>query len=162
MSLRIISQNTARNLERSVTTGTRSVAEFEDTYMTRLGKLVPGEAITAYPLFLALAKKFTGSGGGLMVALTSWVVLFVVIVLRWRATMSPEGRAQWPAVLISAIAFVIWVYVMQGDFGLGHAVHNFASQYGVEIDDDMRVFVSSLVLFAWTLVAPALYTGDRS
>jgi hypothetical protein len=162
MSLRIISESTARNMERSVGTGSRSVAELEDTYITRLGKLVPGEAITAYPLFFVGAKQLDGGSVGNMVMLTSWVVFIVVVVLRCRATMSPEGRAQWPAVAISAIAFVIWVYVMEGDFGIASAARTLAPKFsGVPLQSDQVKFIASLALFAWTLIAPALYTGDR-
>jgi hypothetical protein len=159
MSLRIISEKTARNIESRAATGSRG-AEFEDTYITRLGKLVPGEAIAAYPVFFAGAQKIdAGSSGNFTVVLTSWVVLLVVLVLRWRATMSPEGRPQWPAIAISGIAFIIWVYVMEGDFGFANSVSDLVhNRLSLNLDGK---FNASLALFAWTLIAPAIYTGDR-
>lgn len=185
MSLRIISESSARNLERGLTTGSGDAANLQDTYTSRLTKLVPVEAITAYPVFLSAASNISsqqaapavmppGSGAALAAAaapvagtdpilifIISWVFLVMVIVLRWRATMSTQGKAQWPAVIISAISFIIWVYVAKGDFGVTSFVGSNAVGQVFERVGAYRDFVSSLVLFAWTLMAPALYSGER-
>lgn len=176
MSLRIISQQSARNLESMGGAG----GTLEDTYISRLGKLIPGEAVASYPLFLNGAKTATAttaapsgpteslnsalaSGDWRLIALTSWIVLLVVIILRWRATKGPDGKAQWQAVAISAVAFVILVYMMEGSFGIS----NMAAMYTAtplpfaDISKGAYNFLASLGLFAWTLVAPALYTGGN-
>lgn len=179
MSLRIISETSARSLERGLHTGGADAASLQDTYTSRLTKLVPVEAITAYPVFLNAASGIqpraavaaeappalaavTGPDP-IVVFVVSWVFLIMVVVLRWRATMSPDGKAQWPAVIISAISFVIWVYVTKGDFGISSLAgsSNVAGQL-LERLGNYRDFISSLVLFAWTLMAPALYTGERN
>lgn len=181
MSLRIISEGAARKLERGVHTGGADAASLQDTYTSRLTKLVPVEAITAYPVFLnaasgiqpraavpaaadatrALVASGTPATDPIVIFILSWVFLIMVVVLRWRATKSPDGKAQWPAIIISAISFVIWVYVTKGDFGFSNFVgSNVVGQF-LERLRDYRDFVSSLVMFAWTLMAPALYTGER-
>src|SRR5262245_56614633 len=119
MTLRIISENSARSLGRGLDTGRDIGGDLQDTYMTRMTKIVPAEAITSYPLFLNTIP--TGAGGTrpwIPVLVVAAVVLVVVVVLRWSATKGPDGKAQSPAVILSAISFVIWVFVMgtQTDF----------------------------------------------
>ncbi len=164
MSLRIISRPAAISLQREIGARAIDAGSLKDSYNARLTKLLPGEAMVAYPLFLTAAQKVSqeaaaaaqpvqAAAGSLdiKVAVLSWVMLLVVIVLRWRATRTAAGSAQWPAVLISAVSFVIWVYVLRGSFGLEHYFSSFSPD---------RDFYASLFLFAWTTLAPALYTGD--
>jgi hypothetical protein len=150
MSLRIISETSARNLERGLHTGRDIGGSLQDTYMTRLTKLVPAEAITAYPLFLNTIPVQQRQWQAVL--FVAAVILVVVVVLRWSATKGPDGKAQWPAIILSAISFVIWVFVLgtNSDFrGL------------VAIPNVPMELVSSLTLFAWTAIAPAIYSGDR-
>lgn len=154
MTLRIISENSARNLERSLHTGRDIGGSLQDTYMTRMTKLVPAEAITTYPLIL---NTVPSPRPWQMVLLVAAVVLVVVVVLRWSATKGPDGKAQWPAVILSAISFVIWVFVM----GANSDFLAIAADLTKSAPWLQPALVSSLVLFAWTAIAPALYTGDR-
>ncbi|MEQ8823400.1 MAG: hypothetical protein RIC14_03405 [Filomicrobium sp.] len=85
-----------------------------DGYMAKLVKLVPAEAIALYPFLhagaLAVVQNENGDISGLWLpALVGWLVLAVVILLRWLATLGPDGKAQWGAVAIAAISFVLWV-----------------------------------------------------
>ncbi len=120
MTLRIISEASARNLERGLHTGRDIGGSLQDTYITRMTKLVPAEAITAYPLFLNTIQPTTAgtSRPWQSILLVAAVVLVVVVVLRWSATKGPDGKAQWPAVILSAISFVIWVFVMSANSDL--------------------------------------------
>ena len=157
MSLRIISEANARSLERGLHTGRDIGGSLQDTYMTRMTKLVPGEAITAYPLFLNTIQ--TGPGNPRpwqAVLLVAAVVLVVVVVLRWSATKDADGKAQWPAIILSAISFLIWVFVMgtNTDF----AAFGLLSNATLQVEPQL---LSSLLLFAWTAIAPAIYTGDK-
>lgn len=156
MSLRIISEGSARNLERSLHTGRDIGANLQDTYMSRMSKLVPGEALAAYPLFLNTVPRVENSRPWQAVLMVTVVVLIVVVVLRWSATKSVEGKAQWPAVILSAVSFLIWVAVMGPDLGFtGLSVMSLAV-LGVPPE-----LPSALTLFAWTAIAPAIYTGER-
>ncbi len=150
MTLRIISETSARNLERSLHTGRDIGGSLQDTYMTRLTKLVPAEAITAYPLFLNTIPADRRQWQAVM--FVAAVILVVVVVLRWSATKGPDGKAQWPAIILSAISFVIWVFVLgtNSDFRGLVAIPNVPTE-----------LISSLTLFAWTAIAPAIYTGER-
>ena len=154
MSLRIISEAQARNLERGLHTGRDIGGSLQDTYMTRMTKLVPAEAITSYPLILNTVPSPRPWQAVLVVAA---VVLIVVVVLRWSATKGPDGKAQWPAVILSAISFVIWVFVIGANSPDFAAFGDF-SKWTPGLPPQL---LSSLALFAWTAIAPALYSGDR-
>lgn len=159
MSLRIISESSARNLERGLHTGRDIGANLQDTYMSRMSKLVPGEALGAYPLFLnTIPRTADNTRPWAAVLLVTMVVLLVVVVLRWNATKSPEGKAQWPAVLLSAMSFIIWVGVLGSDSGFS-GVLSIASLTTLGVPPEL---VSALALFAWTAIAPVLYTGDAT
>ncbi len=152
MTLRIISETSARNLERGLHTGRDIGGDLQDTYMTRMTKLVPAEAITGYPLFLNMVpapRQWTA------VLVVAGIVLLVVVVLRWSATKGSDGKAQWPAVILSAISFIIWVFVM----GTGSDFSGFAVISNSVLGLPPQV-LSALMMFAWTAIAPAIYTGD--
>jgi hypothetical protein len=138
-------------------------------YMERLVKLVPAEAVAVYPLLFNEAKSLTDAGNrARAVALVSWIILVIVIVLRWQATATPERGAQWLAVGVAAISYVIWVYVFGGYFGVEGWLHLWvpalSSDPGASPDADMVKFkslIGSLALVCWTLVVPAVYKGDK-
>jgi hypothetical protein len=157
MSLRIISEGSARNLERGLQTGRDVGDSLQDTYMSRLTKLVPGEAIAAYPLFLNTVPKVGDSRPWQAVLVIVAVLLIVVLVLRWRATKSADGRAQWPAVFLSGVSFLIWVAAMGPDLGFTGL-----SIMSIEVPGVSTELLSALLLFAWTAITPAVYTGDTA
>ena len=91
----------------------------EDPYMSRLVKLVPAEAVGPYPFLMMSAEQLTPLDGSPRYAVyfVAWILLAIVLVVRWKATSEQGKGAQWGAVLIAAVAFFIWVHVMKGDFG---------------------------------------------
>jgi hypothetical protein len=128
--------------------------------MERLVKLFPAEAISAFPLLMPLATQV----GTWAVWVVAWTLLFVVIVLRWHATSAPQKGPQWPAVVVASISFVIWVYVMKGDFGFYELARHVWLGEGSSPTDAGKVesatqFISSLALVVWTIVVPVFYQG---
>ena len=72
-------------------------------YMERLVKLVPAEAVAVYPLLFNEARSLADpTNRTRAVALVSWIILIIVIVLRWQATATPERGPQWLAVGVAA------------------------------------------------------------
>jgi hypothetical protein len=152
MTLRIISEASARNLERGLHTGRDIGGSLQDTYTTRLAKLVPAEALTAYPMFLNYYPPEQRTLNYILGVAA--IILLVVIVLRWSATKGPDGKAQWAAIILSAISFVIYVFVLS-------SATDFAALADVARYSPLPMpLLSSLVLFAWTAIAPSIYTGD--
>jgi len=143
-------------------------AELSGSYMERLVKLVPAEAVAVYPLLYNEAKGLADAGNrARAIALVSWIILAVVVVLRAQATAVPHRGPQWVAVAIAAVSYVIWVYVFGGQFGVeGWAnglLPGFASDPAAPPDPDaakLKSLIGSLALVCWTLVVPAIYKGD--
>jgi len=149
----------------------------DDGYMSRMVKLVPAEAVGPFPFLLDSAQRLPLPQGSPRwgVYFVAWVLLLVVVVLRARATSEPGAGAQWGGVLIAAVAFVIWVHVLGGDFGLeillnkmlaGAGADGISRATGGALSPDtagqVKTFVSNVTLTAWTILAPAIYRGDDS
>ncbi len=157
MSLRVISPQA----DKGARVHAAEASSVVDSYMERLVKLVPAEAIAAYPLLEPLAE----TAGNWAVPVLSWVLLGVVGVLRWHATSTPQSGPQWTAVVIACVSFVIWVYVMDGHFG----VYSFFALFYTDGDGAFREsieagksFLSTLALVVWTLLVPVFYKGDSA
>ena len=143
----------------------------EDPYMNRLVKLVPAEAVGPFPFLMDSAEKLTPMDGGPRIAVyfVAWVLLLIVIVVRWRATSEPGKGPQWGAVLIAGVAFFIWVHVMHGDFGFEQIIGRMGSSIGPDGVtrsgdiiggvaggiNDLKQFMANVMLMAWTTLARA-------
>jgi hypothetical protein len=162
MSLRVYSPSSIR------TRGDADTSASTGSYMERLVKLVPAEAVAVYPLLFNEAKSLAEFGNrARAIALVSWIILAIVIVLRWQATATPERGAQWAAVAVAAISYIIWVYVLGGHFGVEGWLHPWlpaaSGDPSAAPDPDMAKFkglIGSLALVSWTLVVPAVYKGE--
>jgi hypothetical protein len=112
-------------------------------YLDRLIRMIPTEVVGLYLV-----------GNGVIpteerVARLGWPVVCLIglLVLRIYGTRDPETgeKAQWVTVLISAVAFVIWIYTLGGPFQL----------LGV-----YKPYVGSLLVLVWTFFVPIFYRGD--
>ena len=106
--------------------------EDADNYSSRLVKLLPGEAFALYPALLVFAKNVAPQtisprlelcppvciAFDIAGAVASWYALGILMVVRIRLTSAPRRGTQWTAVAISAITFVLWIYVVGGSFGI--------------------------------------------
>ena len=112
-------------------------------YLDRLIKMIPGEVVSLY-----LVGKGIIPGPGLAAQLI-WAIICLagLIVLRAYGSHDPnQGEPiQWASVLLSAIAFVIWVYTLGGPF----AVFSWYKPY-----------IGSLLVLCWTFFVPIFYQGD--
>lgn len=113
-------------------------------YAAAVSKLIPGEVVAAY----LACKSVLVAGGDAGVSLGWWIVvtlacLAAVVLLRAWATS--DGKAavppEWPAVVLAATSFLIWVY----SFGDVFVRFGWWSQVG-----------SGVILILWTLLAPAI------
>jgi len=162
MSLRVYAPTSIR------TRGDADASALTGSYMERLVKLVPAEAVAVYPLLFSEANGLADPvNRGHAVALVSWIILAIVIVLRCQATAAPDRGPQLFAVAISAISYIIWVYVFGGQFGVEGWLHQWLPQSSgttALLDPDLAKFkslIGSLALVSWTLVVPVVYKGDQ-
>jgi hypothetical protein len=164
MSLRVYAPSAIRTRG-----GEADAAAPTGAYMERLVKLVPAEAVAVYPLLFNEARSLADAiNRARAIALVSWIILAIVVVLRWQATASPERGPQWLAVGVAAVSYIIWVYVFGGHFGIEGFLHPWLPALSGDPtappDPDMAKFkslIGSLALVCWTLVVPAVYKGDQ-
>lgn len=116
-------------------------APSEDVYFSRLIKLIPGEIVALYTFGIAIFKG--DMTGQIVCAAASLVALLILRSLATRSSVS--GNPQWPAVVISAISFIIWLFV------LGGPIEDF-----FKVDSRMAAFIMAL----WVTVLPYLYPGS--
>ena len=115
-----------------------------------------------------------GTGPRWAVYFVAWILLAIVIIVRWKTTSEPGKGAQWGAVLIAGVAFFIWVHVMQGDFGFELLLNKAAGaadgatrgEFGgatrsPTFVNDFKQFISNVTLMAWTTLAPIVYKGEE-
>jgi len=128
-------------------TGVKKVAKqpgegFKD-YLERLMKMIPGEVVGLYLIGSGLIPEDQYLG------LLIWTIICLIGVLVVRAYGTADSEKnlppQWIAVIISSIAFVIWIYSMGGVFKL----------YGFHVP-----YIGSLLVLAWTFFVPIFYKGD--
>lgn len=111
-------------------------------YLDRLLKMIPGEVVGLYLVGIGFIPEHQ------LVVNLIWTVvcLFGVIVIRAYGTTDPEKGypPDWVHTMISAIAFLIWVYTLGGPFKMLH----------------LHVpYIGSLLVLAWTFFIPILYKG---
>ena len=84
------------------------------SYLDRLMKMIPAEVVGLY----VVGSGFIPAGEVKVLAIWSAVCLIGVVAIRRYGTADPANGMppQWGPVVISSIAFVIWVYSLGGPF----------------------------------------------
>jgi hypothetical protein len=84
-----------------------------DDYKSKLLKYIPGEVVTLYILIFGFAE---GAKDLIPFKLVAWIIFGVgilgTILYLWRI----EKVKIWSQLLISAIAFAVWVFALGGPF----------------------------------------------
>lgn len=105
----------------------------------------------------ALADAAVNASDHWLLISIAWLILLVVVLLRWQATRGDDGRAQWGAVAIAAVSFLLWVPVMNGSFGLFNVFEIYS---GIVVYQPVERFVPELLLVLWTILIPAFYRPE--
>jgi hypothetical protein len=115
------------------------------SYLDRLIKMIPAEVIGLY----LVGKGVIPVNQTIPLLIWVLVCLIAVITVRIYGTYDPNAvhRIDWLHVVISAVAFVIWVYTIGG---LGGPFADFSQNYP---------YVSSLLVLVWTFFVPLFYHG---
>ena len=123
------------------------LADFQ-SYLDRLIKMIPAEVIGLYLVGSGIIPVSNPATTIQKTALIAWtaVCLIAVVVVRSYGTydQTKKNPIDWPHVLISSVAFLIWVYTIGGPFAL----------FGLTIP-----WVGSLLVLAWTFFVPIFYHG---
>jgi hypothetical protein len=115
-----------------------------NSYLDRLMKMIPAEVIALYLVGSSLIPKEQSIG----LVVWSVVCLIGVILLRAYGTAdSTENKpTDWTHTIISAVAFVIWIYSLGGPF----------EAYKLQIP-----WIGSLAILAYTFFVPIFYKGPK-
>jgi hypothetical protein len=118
-------------------------------YLERLIKLIPAEVMSLY----LVGKGVISSGNDAQTPIGYWIFwtafgLVAVFLVRMLGTADPkEGRsAQFPAVIIACVSYLVWVYSMGDVF---------------KLLDVYAPKVASLMVLGWSFLVPFFYKGDR-
>lgn len=150
-------------------------AQQGDSYVERLLKLIPAEAIGIY----LVGVQVVGSDGAEHVPLAKWTLACAIFVVVFRALLSTESpklgvegskspgdwwktfrkEAQWPAVFIATISFLIWATA------LGYPIAPWLTDRFNACNEASVICagepVGTLMLLLWTPLAAFLYSGER-
>jgi len=156
-----------------------AAAEPGDSYVERLLKLIPAEAIGIYLVGL----QVVGTDVKNDVTIANWTLACIFFVFVFRSILSTESpkfglgqgkkfgewwrqfgkEVQWPAVLIASFSFIVWATA------LGYPIAPWISD-GLDACAAEGAQLSvvcagektgTLVLLLWTPIAAFLYTGER-
>ncbi len=87
-----------------------------DTYFDKLLKYIPADIVGAW---IAVTGLIAGAAGGAN-STVLWVVFAVFVVITvvwvWKQTAAPGKPAAVTQIVISTIAFVVWVFALGGPF----------------------------------------------
>lgn len=142
-ALRIRSPKALEGLKKS-----GAAAPSVDTYLTKLVKMIPGEAQSAYALGGSLIK-----GDGTKPYLLGWMVVcaIIAIVVRWVGTADKPNKEgpDYVHIVLSLLAFIVWIYA---------ATELFSDWPNATV----YKFLPALLVILFTFVAPYFYKGSES
>ncbi len=119
--------------------------ETPSSYLDRLMKMLPAEVLSLYLVGSGIIPNDAPRG-----VLLGWFLICLagVIALRiWGTSDKQIGLpVDWWHVVISTVAFIIWVYTIGGPFKL----------YGIHVE-----YLGSLLVLVWTFFVPLFYKGQK-
>jgi hypothetical protein len=116
-----------------------------DTYFDKLIKYIPADLVAAWTAVSGLIAGAADSAQGNLL----WIVFLVGLVLTplwtWRQTQEPGLPPAVTQIVISTLAFAVWIFALGGPFS---TLDWYQPLYG------------SLVLIGFTLVVPLLNPSE--
>jgi hypothetical protein len=124
-------------------TAPQGVGALVQSYLDRLMKMVPAEVIGLY----LVGHGVIPAGQTTVFIIWTVICLIAVVAVRIYGTIDPtaQHRIDWLHVVISTIAFLIWIYT------IGGPDNPFASFY--------QSYIGSLLVLVWTFFVPIFYQG---
>ena len=133
-------------------TATKAVSGVPPTdkaYMDRLLKLIPAEIVALYlagKVQIAAQYPVPESSSTATIVWAVWTAVCLVVLVLVRRWATSDGQAgvppEWPAIGLTAVAFLIWIYSLGDVFQL----------LGL-----FNALLASLLVLVWTTVVPLFY-----
>lgn len=122
--------------------GIRSHEDGLKPYFDRLIKLIPAEIISVYTIGKGIIPAANNAA---LLGFAAFCLLGLIWIRAWGTADQPRRLPpDWIHVLISAGAFVVWVYSLGEPF-ISYGIH--------------EPWIGSLLLLAFTFVVPLVYKG---
>jgi hypothetical protein len=116
-----------------------------DSYFTKILKYIPAEIISGYVAIDAIFKSIANVS-----TVFQWIIVGAMTVLTalyiWRLTNEPQKPVAVSQIIISTIAFVVWVFALGGPFAKM---------------DWFQYYYGAILLVMYTLAVPVL-VGKKS
>jgi len=92
-----------------------SVPAAKDEYLDRLLKYIPAEIVALYVFVLGIMQKLSGTGEAKVI---QWIVFAVFCAFTWIYLCRIVKVTKVQQLIISVVAFVVWVFALGGPFAL--------------------------------------------
>jgi hypothetical protein len=112
-------------------------------YLDRLMRVIPGEVVGLYLIGSGFVPE--GQTAGHIAWFAFCFAALIVIRVFGNADPARNQRAQPVPIVLSVVAFVIWVYTIGGPF----------RELGMDVP-----WIGSLLVLAWSFVIPYFYKGE--
>ena len=87
----------------------------KDQYLDRLLKYIPAEIVALYVFVLGIMQKLAGTGEAKVI---QWIVFVVFCIFTWIYLCRILKVSKIQQLIISVVAFIIWVFALGGPFAL--------------------------------------------
>jgi hypothetical protein len=87
----------------------------KDQYLDRLLKYIPAEIVALYVFVLGIMQKLAGTGEAKVI---HWIVFVVFCIFTWIYLCRILKVSKIQQLIISVVAFIIWVFPLGGPFAL--------------------------------------------
>lgn len=132
-------------------TSGNNASELAQDYVARLVRLIPAEIVALYLAGRGLILGYGGERASSAGVWSAWTAFCFGCLVLTRIAGTRDIRrkipAEWPAIVIAAISFGLWVYSL-GD------VFNIA----LKIWDPL---LAGLLVLGWTFVTPFIYNPNK-
>jgi hypothetical protein len=116
-------------------------------YLDRLIKMIPTEVIGLYLVGSGIVPTSQDIIPKMALVIWALICLIAVVIVRIYGTydQTKQHPVDWPHVVISSVAFLVWVYTIGGPF----------AAFGLTVP-----WIGSLLVLVWTFFVPIFYRGQ--
>jgi len=124
------------------------------SYLDRLLKLIPGEIVAFHTTFVPLVdKEMAGDPKDHCIGHSLLFVLAIGLLVGLRSQLTrgsnPSTGPQWPAVLVAAGAYILWVW------------HTATGPFAC-FDSRVYPVITLMIIATYVTVVPWIYKGDEA
>lgn len=136
-------------------------ADDYDSYLLRLSKLIPPEALGLYLVGSGTLVQSHAPRLAYDVLLAAAVILAIVVRIKTTSLTSPRHSPQWGAIIVASISLLIYVYALPN--GIPDSADSSKIVLCWPFPPAWKInYVGSLLVLVWTAFVPFLYNPKPS